>query len=208
MSPVRLTVLLVILFCALSALAALELYYGIDAGVDTGPPASATPPPALASLPAFELPDLEDLAETTTRPLFVPGRRMPEDTAQEPAPETPEPVRAPEIRRLSLSAVVIVEDQRVALLNDVATGSISRVREGDSVSGWRVLEIRDDSVVVENGSNREELPLRSFEPPPPPQAARNPPAVTARRSAARDGAENPDVKRPRRPRRFTPQPER
>lgn len=199
MSPPRLTVVLAFLLAVLVATTALELRHGVGDEPRAGAAAPAGSPPAPVTAPTFTLPGIERLAETTARPLFIPGRRMPEES-DEPAAEMTAPLRAPEIRSLALSAIVIVEDRRVALLNDVATGDLSRAREGDSVSGWRVLEIRDDSVVIENDSSRQELPLRTFAPPPLPPV-RNPPTVAAQPSAGEAGPDEADIRRPRRPRR-------
>ncbi|MDX1434510.1 MAG: hypothetical protein R3286_18855 [Gammaproteobacteria bacterium] len=200
MSAPRLTVLLAAMLAVLLAVAALELRHGIDREVVRVPaPDAVATPPAVAA-PAFELAGIERLSETTARPLFMPGRRMPVEI-ESPAVQAPSADRAPDMRRLALSAIVIVEDQRVALLSDLASGSLSRVREGDSVGGWRVLEIRDDSVVIESDASREELPLRTFEAPVLPPPARNPPTVPAQPAAAQAGTEDAGVRRPRRPRR-------
>lgn len=201
MSRSRVTALLGVALALLAAILALELFLGYRADAQSGvPPAPGRAPPPPLSPPTFELPAIAQLSETTARPLFLPGRRVPEE-ADEAAAQPASRARAPEVMRLALSAVVIVEDRRVALLNDIATGRLSRVSVGDRVGGWRVIEIRDDSVVIENTSGRQELALRTFLPPPA-TARSNTPGEAAQRSAAsRDGAEASDVRRPRRPRR-------
>ena len=122
----------------------------------------------LPPLPHLDLAALSALTETTRRPLFTVDRRPPlTEAADDPADADDElaEVRTSPLR-FSLSAVVIVDGQALAYLSEVGGGSLTRLRRGESIDGWRLDEIRPDAVVLQNGEQRTELLLRRFEPPP------------------------------------------
>ena len=194
-----------LLLCLVALAALLVAEWRFPVGRDAASPFVAQGSAAAIASPAprFTLEDRETFPETLARPLFMPNRRPPESEA----PESPAPVKRaakPDTKRYALSAIIIVDDERIALLTDTATGGLSRVKEGESVAGWRVEEIREESAVLRNGEVREELPLRIFGPPaiaPKPRRAstrakRKPPAQGAK---AATGGNLPT--RPRRPKR-------
>ncbi len=188
----------------LAALLAAELRF--EAGV--GPErqsigrASAAPP-AASPAPLFALADRESFSETLTRPLFMPNRQPPD---LESAPALPATRAAtPNANRYVLSAIIIVDDERIALLTDTATGALSRVREGESLAGWQVEEIHADGAVLNNGDTREELSLRIFGAPVlVPRSSKRRAADASNRPAGKDALALP--KRPRRPKRGPRQP--
>ena len=119
----------------------------------------------------FIPPELEDLRITLDRPLFNASRR-PEELVSEtelPTQSQPETVDAPP---LGLSAVIVDEQGRSALLEPVETRVVQRVQEGENIAGWRLVEVREDAVVLAVGDNRAELALRVFDAPPPKHARR------------------------------------
>ena len=110
----------------------------------------------------------------------------------------------PDAKRYALSAIIIVDDERVALLTDTATGGLSRVKEGESIAGWRVAEIREESAVLSNGEVREELALRVFGPPAVAPRSRKAATGTRREQRAQRAEAATDgtlLRRPRRPKR-------
>ncbi len=191
---------LLLSLAALSALVIAELRFAIgtspggQAVGQTGAPVEAAP------MPQFALVDRERLSETLTRPLFMPDRQPPADTPAA-APVGASREARPNANRYSLSAIIIVDDKRIALLTDTATGRLKRVREGESIAGWQVEEIHEDSAVLSNGDTREELSLRTFGAPAarPRPSERRAGADASSRAAARDSGALPD--RPRRPKR-------
>jgi hypothetical protein len=197
---------LLLALVGLAALVAAELRFELGTG-DGGKFVGRGDVPSMpSSMPPFTLADRETFSETLERPLFMPNRQVPEVAAAEPAApvrETP----TPQANRYALSAIIIVDDERVALLTDTATGGASRVKEGESISGWQVEEIRAQSAVLTKGDTREELPLRTFGPPLPAPNTRGP-AASAQPNAPNRRADNasgsPAVKRSR-PKRFTQQ---
>ncbi len=149
------------------------------------PPASAPPAaaraaatdgePPEAQAPPFELPPLDRLGEQVARPLFEVGRRPP---APDPVAQASEPPPAPagkpaggtpSARGIKLTGVVIVAGEASALVRDPKEKRVVRVRTGDRIGDWEVIEIRADGITLGSGEERVELALREFGPPPPPR---------------------------------------
>lgn len=150
----------------LSALVVAELQYDFGRGAGGRAERQSGAPDEVAPVPLFALAERESFSETLTRPLFMPNRQPPAPEAA--SSDAPAPIAAqPSAGRFALSAIIIVDEKRIALLTDTATGSLHRVGEGENVAGWRVEEIDEGGAVLVNGDNREELALRTFGPPPP-----------------------------------------
>jgi len=148
----------------LAALVSAELHYQVGTGSGRHAASNGAPTSATVPVPLFSLEDREKLSDTTTRPLFMPNRQ-PQVASVPDAPRADSQAPRPKATRYALSAIIIVDDERVALLTDTATGGLSRVREGESLAGWQVEEINESGAVLSNGDTREELALRSFSAP-------------------------------------------
>lgn len=204
MTQSRLSSWLFLSLVVLAAIAAAELLYGVGSGGGSsiGPvPQTGADLPELPTA-SFELPDQASLSETVERPLFMANRRPAEASAQA-APQPTRQSHQPKATRYLLSAIVIVDQERVALLTDTATGSLSRVKEGERVPGWQIEEIGEDMVVLVNGGARERLPLRTFAEPPakPRRSSRRSQPNVPSQAVPQGGAKDADVRRPRRPKR-------
>jgi hypothetical protein len=186
---------LLLTLVALAALLAAELHFQVGAGSGGRSIQAGSAPAGASPAPLFTLAARDSFSETLTRPLFMPERKPRE--AEPVSPLAAPRAARPKANRYALSAIIIVDNKPVALLTDTATGSLSRVREGDSLAGWRVEEIRADGAVLSNGDTREELVLRSFGAPAPA------PRPTRRRAGATPapGADNGAQALPNRPRR-------
>ena len=186
----------------LAALVAAELRYQVGTGSGKQPVGRGSTPAAPSPMPLFVLADRKSFSETLTRPLFMPNRQPPMATAAE-SPVSAVRAVQPSTNRYALSAIIIVDNQRIALLTDTATGGVRRVREGESLAGWRVEKIHKDGAVLSNGDTREELALRSFGPPAPRPASPRRRTGTRREAAGQPAGQNlgalPD--RPRRSKR-------
>jgi general secretion pathway protein N len=103
-------------------------------------------PPLIAIAPEQAYP------ETVARPLFTPTRR--------PAPEAPV-VAQPTFQRgqFVLQGVIVVGDNRVAMLREKSSGRIIRVERGREVNGIKVAEIQPETVTLSLGSEEEKLSL-------------------------------------------------
>lgn len=137
--------------------------------VDTVPVVAA---PQLPEMPHFEIARLETLSETTTRPLFMAGRRPPAPPPPPPVVERPVPApkpppapppRAPQVGKFLLSAVVITDSgRREAIIRNPKTGKDDRVREGGVIAEWTVREIREDGVTLGWRTQTQDVALRTF----------------------------------------------
>lgn len=162
----RTSTALVLMLVALSALVAVELSYDVSSRSSANNLQENKAPASGTVSPPFTLPDREELSDTVTRPLFIPSRVPPAEAPVETVVEAPSSTR-PTPNRYALSAIVIVDNERIALVTDTTSGTLLRVREGERLSGWQVEEILADSAVLTSGDSREELSLRSFGPPLP-----------------------------------------
>lgn len=148
------------------------------------PPRIDPPPQANAAGAAQDglLHDLEagiDLAPLETfdvvdeRPLFIEGRRPPPDEPAQPQRAPPPPPPPPPKRpppRLSLSGIMIIENERLALLRNPPKEGPSKLRKGDEFQGWVVDEIQADRLFLRQGGEREEVKLWAFKSVPLPAA--------------------------------------
>ena len=157
----RPSALLIGLCLILGGVIYLELSFG-----PSHPAASpiAPDPPEPAVLPAadpdFTMKPLDNFSEIARRPLFIPSRRpLPPDTE----PPRPGPRKA-ERHRFTLKGVVIVGDERMAVLviQRRRNRTVMRVVEGQQIDGWLVEAILPDRVVLQQGETREEVVLRDI----------------------------------------------
>ena len=151
-----------------------------------------------AAVPTFSLPSVDNYAETVERPLFAHGRQPHQAVSVPQQPQKQRPVKQSDPKRFVLSAVVMEGDMRVALLRDPTNGKLTRLKEGSSVGGWSLSEVKADSVVLSNGSTTQEVQLRRFEPPPPPKRKRRKPRTGAKVDKATSPSRENQVQRQRR----------
>jgi hypothetical protein len=148
------------LVLALAALAVVLLVVigvetGFGAGFRAGIPASTSKkavPFEAKLLPSIAAGNAEQLyPETAARPLFIPTRRpAPEVVAQ----STFQP------GQFVLQGVIVVGENRIALLREKSSGRIHRVERGKEVSGVKVAEINREAVTLTQGNGREVLELQ------------------------------------------------
>ena len=143
---------------------------------------------------------LEDYAGIIERPLFSPDRKPYEAEVVEAKPNRPVPVNTPLTKRedYSLSAVIITDDKRMALIETKNGKKIHRLREGEELDGWTLTDVQPARVSLKKGSEVKELELAvvpsSYQPiqqTPPRQAAgptSRPPASLNDESAYAAGA--------------------
>ena len=118
-------------------------------------PASARPalPTDAKLLPPLVATAVEQAyPETIARPLFTPTRR--------PAPElAAAPVSTFQRGQFVLAGVIIVGDNRIAMLREKSNGRIYRVERGKEVNGIKVAEIQREQVTLAQGAEQEVLTL-------------------------------------------------
>lgn len=104
-------------------------------------------------LPAFRLQqDTLAGAQTVERPLFVPGRRS-APAAVGAGPGTMKK------GQLVLQGTTLVGALSIAMLKDVATGTVHRVEKGGEILGMTLAEISAEQVVLKAGDDTETLAL-------------------------------------------------
>lgn len=157
----RPSALLIGLCLILGGVIYLELSFG-PSHPAASPIAPGPPEPAVLPVadPGFTMKPLDDFSEIAQRPLFIPSRRpLPPDTE----PPRPGPRKA-ERHRFTLKGVVIVGDERMAVLviQRRRSRTVLRVVEGQQIDGWLVEAIMPDRVVLRQGETREEVALRDI----------------------------------------------
>lgn len=110
---------------------------------------------AIPAPPEFILPPIARHTEIVNRPLFVPGRRN--------APP-PEEQTVGNLDNLTLIGTILMPNLRGAMFHD-KEGRTYRIKEGQSVQGWRLAEVQPESVFLTNGRQRTQLLLRKFNKP-------------------------------------------
>lgn len=151
----------------------------------SGAPLSPEPEPQTASVPGIRteqttprtdpLPPLSDYAAIIERPLFTPDRRthagnLP--TTQ--AAKTKKPAGLPDPSDLVLTAVIITEDTRMAILESDRGKAIHKMAQGESVNGWLLADIQPEAVSLKKGNEVKMLELRIQGSPPPSRRPRPP----------------------------------
>jgi type II secretory pathway component PulC len=102
----------------------------------------------------------ESYAVMAERPLFIEGRRpVPEEEDETVAED------AAKIDDLELQGVYSVRDQKYALFSQQGKEQkFVKKSEGDEVSGWSLLEILTDRVILEQSGQEQSLMLRKPKP--------------------------------------------
>lgn len=126
-----------------------------DGSKPTGPAASVvTKAPSAAGDQAgdpFALPPIESYAEVTGRPLFSSTRR--------PAPPQAAQRGSLEPASLVLTGVILVGEDRTALVQEAMSPKPTRLKEGQEIQGWLVRSILPDRIVIRRGTVEQEVKL-------------------------------------------------
>jgi type II secretory pathway component PulC len=107
----------------------------------------------------LEKPAISTFSEFVSRPLFTPTRRPPPTRTEPNIART-----APKPENLQLIGVIISEDERMALLQTLTTGDVTRAVEGQTVGGWEVHAIKPAQVVLKRGNASEVVMINDAAP--------------------------------------------
>ena len=128
--------------------------------------------------------------ETVNRTLFNPTRR--------PAPVAIADAAKPRMQRglYTLTGTTLADNRSLAFLKEQNGGKARTVKQGDSINGMLVAEIKPDRVKFTLGDESEEIVLRvATNPRPTPQSAAvgaaGTPGAVAAAAAAQTGAQPP-----------------
>lgn len=107
---------------------------------------------------------IEAYEDIINRPLFnddrkpyvfvaPPPEEKPVRTRERPAPASKPP------QQMSLTAIVITPEKSLAILQAGNNKILQRVRLGETIDGWTLAEIQDQSVVLKQGEQTQTLEL-------------------------------------------------
>lgn len=97
---------------------------------------------------------INSFTEITQRPLFAEGRIPPEK------PVNKRPSTAPRIPlNLKLEGVAITPDSKTAVITDLKSKELLRLREGMSHKDWKVVSVERNEVTIKRGAKETTLKL-------------------------------------------------
>ncbi len=165
--------LLALVGAALVVAIGLEAVFGSRLSTALDPSGRRTVPAEAKLLPALVAVGPEQAyPETVARPLWLPTRR--------PAPEAPAATQGALQRgQYVLQGVIVVGDQRVAMVREKSSGKIQRIESGKDFNGMKVVSIEKESVTLGVNGDEEKLQLTVQKGPPS-----NAPAAAAAATAA------------------------
>ncbi|MCU7846062.1 MAG: hypothetical protein KZQ93_19680 [Candidatus Thiodiazotropha sp. (ex Monitilora ramsayi)] len=105
-----------------------------------------------ASPRSFKALPISSFSEITQRPLFVEGRVPPEQPVAKGPSKSP---RTP--LNLKLEGVAITPDSKTAVIMDLTSKELLRLREGMSHKDWKVVSVERETVKINRG--KQELTL-------------------------------------------------
>ena len=141
---------------AFAGVVGMEILFGMHnpPGLDVASTTRPVPRQArsIEEPPAFRLRPRNSFRAFVERPLFESSRQsVPETITEEES--------TVEIVNVRLLGIVMTASESIAILR--AEGSVNpvRARVGDSVAGWRVARITEDSVLLRNSDSEKRVSL-------------------------------------------------
>ncbi len=124
-----------------------------------GPGAQATVELAEAPMtPRFDPPPIEQFAAIVERPIFTATRRT--ARRQPVAPSAPASSGGLFLGRYQVVGVVVAPGNRLVLLKRPGGAETIRLKEGEEIDGWTLVNVTRDDVVLESGGRREKIEIR------------------------------------------------
>lgn len=109
----------------------------------------------------------EAFSEIVERPLFMENRRpfMPPASTEPKRPHQAEPDISTQI---SLSAIVITDNKRIALIENSRNKKLQKLQQGETFNGWTLTDIETNSIAMQKGpdTRRIELTVKPSRPAP------------------------------------------
>ena len=125
------------------------------------------------SVSAFTLPPLTEFDSVKERPIFIEGRRPLPPSQTVVQQEKPIPSRGgSRPPKMDLSAILIINNEPMALLRNPPKGVSTRLKTGDEFQGWQVEKIAPDRVTLKQSGKSEEFLLRTFNKVPLPRVSK------------------------------------
>lgn len=140
---------------------------GDEAGLTTDAASDSSSPDLMARLESKDSRDSRDnYVNIIEQPLFRPDRKPEPPPVEDPAAAAL-PEESGELQALDLSAVLIAPPLVSAWVRDPSQPKLRRLRIGDDVLGWSVLDILEDRVLLERQGKQDALILRDYAKTPP-----------------------------------------
>ncbi|WP_319774054.1 hypothetical protein [Breoghania sp.] len=118
-----------------------------------------------ADMPEWQGRDASSLTAIIEAPLFIEGRRMPDDLSEKELAAAPEPEPAPSFPvdepDVVLRGVLITTNETKALLSARGSGVENWVTTGDEIGDWTVAEIVADHVILRYQDQERRLDLHT-----------------------------------------------
>ena len=134
------------------------------------------------------IPPVSAFSEIIERPLFMADRKP----FAPPVPAQKRPASTPEMsEQVLLSAVVISDEQRVALVYTDKDNKLQQLRQGEVFKGWTLTELRPSGIFLRKGQRVRYVELVVA--PSRPAAAQE---DRTQRPGSRDGRRRPASPRP------------
>ncbi len=125
-----------------------------------GPGALATVELAEAPIaPRFDPPPIEQFAAIVERPIFTATRRT--ARRQPVAPPAPASSRGLILGRYQVVGVVVTPGNRLVLLKRLGGAETIRLKEGEEIDGWTLVNVTRNDVVLESGGRQEKIEVRN-----------------------------------------------
>ena len=108
------------------------------------------------------LPALVDYVEIIERPLFMEDRRpfVPPEVVSPAKPRTRKaPASRKEEQIFNLSAIIITDEKRIALLESGREKKLHKVSQGDELDGWTISNIAPNRISMQKGTETREMEL-------------------------------------------------
>ena len=113
----------------------------------------------------------ETFSEIIERPLFMDTRRpwvapVSTDSNKHKGLRQTEPDI---LTLISLSAIVITNEQRIALIEDKRTGKLQQLHQGEMYGGWTLADVGTNSIAMQKGPHTRNMELIVKQSRPPPE---------------------------------------
>lgn len=103
----------------------------------------------------------ETFSEIIERPLFMDNRRpyaAPVSTGEKKH-ERPHQAGPDILTLISLSAIVIANEKRIALIEDNRTGKLQQLHQGEMYEGWTLTDVGTNSIAMQKGPDTRNMEL-------------------------------------------------
>lgn len=115
---------------------------------------------------------LEEYSSIIERPLFFADRKLPAEEGESKEENEVRSVIPPNFR---LSAIVMEDEQAIALVETRGDSETRQLRPGQVVSGWRLERIEEDAIVLKSEDEQQRIQLHDFSALPTPTLRPRPP---------------------------------